>query len=211
MPHFQSIYHITHLDNLASILANGCLWSDREIQKRGGANIVIGMDTIKKRRLVELSVSCHDGTFVGDYVPFYFCPRSVMLYLISKGSGDLKYEGGQETVIHLVSTIGDAVKSAGDRRWAFSDVNAGASYAQFSNDLKDFRKLVDMTAVNATHWSDPTIKPKKQAEFLVYENYPWTAFRSIGVKNSEIAARVKALLNDIDHRPSVRVEPSWYY
>jgi hypothetical protein len=40
------------------------------------------MSSIKRRRIEQLAVSCHPGTRVGDYVPFYFCPRSIMLFVI---------------------------------------------------------------------------------------------------------------------------------
>ena len=43
------------------------------------------MGEIKARRLAQ-PVRCNPGTLVGDYVPFYFCPRSVMLYLIYKAN-----------------------------------------------------------------------------------------------------------------------------
>ena len=75
------IFHITHIDNLPAILADGCLWSDYEVRMTSNNRTVIGFDTIKKRRLEELPVSCHPGTFVGHYVPFYSGPRSPMLYV----------------------------------------------------------------------------------------------------------------------------------
>ena len=84
-----SIFHITHVDNLASIIEDGCLWSDRRLVSARGDRVVIGLNNIKKRRLDELPVHCHHGTRVGDYVPFYFCPRSPMLYLIHKQNADL--------------------------------------------------------------------------------------------------------------------------
>jgi hypothetical protein len=60
------------------------------------------MSAIKRRRVEELEVSCHPGTKVGDYVPFYFCPRSVMLYVIHRANHpDLSYRGGQEPIVHL--------------------------------------------------------------------------------------------------------------
>lgn len=211
MPQRQSIYHITHLNNLSSILKAGGLWSDREILKRGGAKVVIGMNTIKSRRLEELKVGCHPGTFVGDYVPFYFCPRSVMLYVIMKRCDELEYKGGQDQIVHLESTIGDALRCASSQLWAFSDGNAGANYTEFSNNLDNFGRLVDMTAVNAIRWSDPAIKPKKQAEFLVHGSFPWIGFRNIGVKDHTIAKQVQIVLNDSPHKPQVLVRPSWYY
>ncbi len=53
--------------------------------KRGGPAGSIGMSNIKQRRL-QLPLRCHKGDSVGEYVPFYFCPRSVMLYLIYRAN-----------------------------------------------------------------------------------------------------------------------------
>jgi hypothetical protein len=80
VPANPKIYHITHIDNLLKIVTAGCIWSDRQRLKQGFECEVVGMPTIKKRRLEEIEVSCVPGTKVGDYVPFYLCPRSVMLY-----------------------------------------------------------------------------------------------------------------------------------
>jgi hypothetical protein len=71
VPAQPKIYHIVHVDNLASIIADGCLWSDAVmVQRQGGT--VIGMNSIKQRRL-RLPVTCHAGFTVGQFVPFYFC------------------------------------------------------------------------------------------------------------------------------------------
>jgi hypothetical protein len=53
---------------------------------RGGPDEAIRISKIKKRRLEELSVGCHRGTNVGKFVPFYFCPRSVMLHILHKAN-----------------------------------------------------------------------------------------------------------------------------
>jgi hypothetical protein len=79
-PARPKIYHIVHVDRLASIIAAGGLLCDRRARQQGGGT-VIGMNEIKARRLI-LPVSCHYGTFVGDYAPFYFCSRSIMLFVI---------------------------------------------------------------------------------------------------------------------------------
>src|SRR4029079_1732710 len=88
-----SIYHITHVDNLPSILERGGLLSDQGMIERGGPSAAIGMSRIKERRL-RLLVKCHPGDCVGEYVPFYFCPRSVMLFLIHCGNQELAYREG---------------------------------------------------------------------------------------------------------------------
>ena len=68
-PASPKIYHITHVNNLPSIIAARELISDAAIILQGGPPAAIGMSKIKQRRL-GLSVNCHQGDFVGDYVPF---------------------------------------------------------------------------------------------------------------------------------------------
>ena len=95
-PARPKLYHITHVDNLRKIVADGALRSDAAIIARGGSVQAIGMSDIKRRRVEELEVACHPGTKVGEYVPFYFCPRSVMLYVIHCANHpELTYRGGQ--------------------------------------------------------------------------------------------------------------------
>lgn len=98
------IYHITHVDNLRAIVAEGALLPDAEMIARGGPGQAIGMFGIKLRRVEELEVACHSGTKVGHYVPFYFCPRSIMLYVIYRANHhELTYRGGQGPIVHLRS------------------------------------------------------------------------------------------------------------
>lgn len=205
------IYHITHIDNLPGIIADGCLWSDERVMARTNQRTVIGYDTIKQRRMTELRVSCHPDTFVGQYVPFYFCHRSPMLYVIHKRNSDLTYRSGQDRIVHLVSKIGAAIQAHPGRAWAFSDGNAGARYARFCNDLTQFDEYVDWRAVEARNWSDPTVKERKQAEFLVYDSFPWTSIIGIAVIRQDIASEVQSILKDADHQPDVRVKRNWYY
>ena len=99
VPKRPKIYHITHVDNLRGILDAGVLWSDKERIRRNQECRLVGMSTIKQRRLTELSVTCHPKTNVGDYVPFYFCPRSIMLYILHMGNhSELTYKGGQRPI-----------------------------------------------------------------------------------------------------------------
>ncbi len=85
VPSRPKIYHITHVDNLAGIAASGELISDAKRIASGLTCLLVGMSNIKKRRLEEIEVTCHPGTTVGQYVPHYFCPRSIMLYILHMG------------------------------------------------------------------------------------------------------------------------------
>ena len=138
-PRRPSIFHITHVRNLASIVADGELRSDAVMIRGGGPKASIGMSKIKERRL-SLDVTCHLGDKVGEYVPFYFCPRSTMLYVIYRQNHpDLAYKDGQGPVVHLEADLHEVVEWADgvNRRWAFSLSNAGAFYTTFCSDLSD--------------------------------------------------------------------------
>jgi hypothetical protein len=200
------IYHITHLRNLASILAAGCLWSDAQRLKRGFTPTNIGYQHIKQRRL-HRAVPVAAGGTLGEYVPFNFCPRSVMLYVVNEGHED--YAGGQTQVVHLVSSVRTAAASG--RPWAFTDRHADLAYAGYYADL-DRLDAIDWNVMPREQWGgDQEVKERRQAEFLVYDWFPWTAVEHVGVQCREVLDEVGSLLSHQAHRPTVAVEPSWYY
>lgn len=112
-PQNIKIYHIVHIDKLQSIINDGFLWSDAEVIARGLGGTTIGMSSIKQRRLTELILESHPDLHVGECVPFYFCPRSVMLYMMHKGnSPDITYQGGQDNIIHLEASLANTINWA---------------------------------------------------------------------------------------------------
>lgn len=171
------------------------------------------MNEIKKRRLEEIEVSTHPGTKVGEYVPFYFCPRSIMLFLIYKGNHiQLDYSGGQKPVLHLESDLKTVIQWANrqGRAWAFSKNNAGAYYADFYSDIQRLDQI-NWNAVHATDFRDRDIKEGKQAEFLVFRSFPWHLIQQIGVIDEQLKQKVEILIRQHSHRPSVNVKREWYY
>ncbi len=209
MPKKPSLYHITHVDNLKSIIADGGLWSDAEMLKQGKINESIGMSEIKERRLI-LPVKCHIGDYVGDYVPLYFCPRSIMLYVIFKGNhSELAYRGGQKSIIHLETDVFDVVRWAETHgcRWAFSLSNAGASYTEFCKSIEELSEI-DWEAVESRDFYDPHVKDGKQAEFLIYGFLPWNLFKRIGVYSRDIQNIVFELLGDTEYKWIIRPKMS---
>lgn len=212
-PTHPKIYHITHYTNLAGIVADGCLWSDAEILKRGGPKAEIGIAEIKRRRLEELNVDCRPGTKVGDYVPFYFCPRSVMLYFLHRGNHPgLNYREGQRPIVHLAANLREVVAWAESQQqwWAFTDRNAGSRYFQAYRDLAHLDQL-DWDGIRDLDFRDNAVKNAKQAEFLMFGAFPWSLVRRIGVIDEEYAARVGEIVSVGSHRPDVVVHSGWYY
>ncbi|MDF0675847.1 MAG: DUF4433 domain-containing protein [Nitrospira sp.] len=213
VPAEPKIYHITHVDNLAAIVNDRKLVSDATMLERGGPNVAIGMSAIKKRRVEEIHVLCHPGTKVGDYVPFYFCPRSVMLYLIHRANHpDLTYRGGQEPIVHLEADLHEVVEWAENkgRRWAFSLSNAGSYYVEICEGLDQLHR-VNWAAVAETDFRSSEVKEGKQAELLIHESFPWQLVCRIGVYSAGIKTRAEAALEGATHRPPVAILSHWYY
>jgi hypothetical protein len=213
VPAHPRIYHITHVDNLPRIVADGGLLSDALVVAQGGPEITIGMSDIKRRRLEEIQVTCHPGTFVGEYVPFYFCPRSIMLYMFWKDNRpEITYHGGQESIVHIVADLHSTTAAAdeGDRRWAFSLSNAGARYAEFRNDLDDLQD-VDWGAVASHDFWKPEVKEGKQAEYLLHEMFSLDLVGGIGVHSEAVRDQALEALEELDDPPPVAVRRAWYY
>lgn len=91
----------------------------------------IAYERIQDRR-ARTRVPCGAGGVLQDYVPFYFAPRSPMLYAIHKGNVE-GYAQGQNPVIHLVSEA-EAIEASG-LAFAFTDGHAVMAYADFYDDL----------------------------------------------------------------------------
>ena len=212
VPDRPRIYHITHVDNLPSIIRDGGLWSDAELIARGGPAASIGMGGIKRRRL-DLPVDCHAGDRVGDYVPFYYCPRSIMLFLIHCANHpELTYRGGQGPILHLEADLHEAIEWAESegKRWAFSLSNAGANYAEFRNQADQLGEI-NWEAVAATDFRSSQVKEGKQAEFLVHGFFPWHLVRRIGAISDVIQRRAMQAMGGAAHRPVVEVHGAWYF
>ncbi len=209
VPARPKIFHICHVDRLVSIVASG-LWSDARVQQAQPAGTVIGMHSIKQRRLTELKLTSRPGLYVGQCVPFYFSPRSVMLYLIHMRNAELAFKGGQDQIVHLQADLLDTVAwaEAHQQRWAFTLSNAGSYYFEDRADLAQLNEI-DWGAVAATQWSG--CKEPKQAEFLVEDDFPWQLVEGIGVRSAAVAAQVARALPAGGHRPPVAVQPLWYY
>jgi hypothetical protein len=211
VPERPKIYHIVHEDRFQSIVSEERLWYDAEIVRRLPCGTSIGMNDIKRRRLHELTLASHPGLHVGDCVPFYFCPRSVMLYILRCGNHpDLEYHGGQEPVIHLEADLYETVRWAGEQhlRWAFTTSNAGSRYFEDYSELSKLDKI-NWDAVGMKQWSH--VKEGKQAEFLVENHFPWSGIERIGVHSEKVRRRVEQALSAQKHRPILEVMGDWYY
>ncbi len=212
VPAQPKICHIVHVNRLPSIVADGCLWCDAEIVRRTLPGTTIGMSRIKQRRLNELTLTSHPNLRVGGCVPFYFCPRSIMLYLIYQANHpELEYRGGQVSIVHLEADLRASVAWAEQKqkRWTFTLSNAGAYYFEDRCDLEQLNEI-NWKAVQTNNWQ--SCKEGKQAEFLMEHSFPWHLIERIGVHSWAIYQQVANALSAAGgHRPLVEIKRGWYY
>ncbi len=208
------IYHIIHWDKLQSVIRDGGLYCDAVMSgQHSVVGTTIGHTEIKDRRRAKGIYCCKDLK-VSDCVPFYFCPRSVMLYRISCGEkSGLEYQGGEAPIVHLEIDMNALIAwaTANNRQWAFSDRNAACEYVAFYNQLEKLTR-VKWDYVFLDDWRERSVKEAKQAEFLVERFCPWHLVERIGVHNNQILQQVKETLKSISvPLPKLEVRSDWYY
>jgi hypothetical protein len=211
-PAHPKIYHIVHVDRFASIVASGGLNCDERVVRERAAGTTIGMGSIKARRL-RSELASQPGLRVGACVPFYFCPRSVMLYVIRQANHpELEYRGGQGPIVHLEADLRNVVAWANQngRRWAFTLSNAGSSYFEDRCDLAQLGEI-NWEAVAAVDWRAEAVKEGKQAEFLLEGSFPLELVERVGVLSHAVTLQVAHALPPTESRPVIEIRKDWYY
>ncbi len=204
------LYHITDYRNLPSILEHGELLAYSKVSFDKISYKDIAHQTIQTRRsTTEVPVSPYG--MLHDYVPFYFAPRSPMLYAIKNGKVE-GIAGTQSDIIYLVTNINEIAES--EREFVFTDGHAIMSLTDFYNDLA-YLDEVDWPVMESMYWNDsdrfPDRKRRRQAEFLVYESVPLNLFLGIGVRNERIKVIVEEMLKECNANLKVLQKPSFYY
>lgn len=201
------IVHFTHIGNLEGIIAGG-LRSDAACRREGLTEVEIGSTSIRQRRL-ELPVGdIGAGGNVGDYVPWYFGPRSPMMYTLSRNN--YEYRAGFDEVVYLVSSVPRIIELGG--QWIASDRNAALTMAEFTDDERELEEHISWDVIRAQYWTDyPDGADLRAAEFLVHESVPWEAVEAIVAKTEDTRVRVEAMVAGLDHSPQVLVRSQWYF
>ncbi len=204
------VYHITHIKNLVSILQSDGLIAISRLQQQQISYQDIAHRSIQDRRAVT-RVPCAAGGCLHDYVPFYFAPRSPMLYAIYRGNVEA-YTEGQSPVIYLVSEA--EIIAANNLVFAFTDGHAVIGYTDFYDDLQSL-DMLDWEIMQAQYWNntldDGDRKRRRQAEFLVHQFCPWTLITEITVINNIVGSQVQQILQNFNYQTPIKVYSGWYY
>ena len=167
----EHLYHMTHIDNLPSILKYGLLSHGNKFQKKDISNQEVNgrrsrRDPIYRRPL-------------HSYVPFYFNPRNAMLYVQENQDQIVILEVKRELILK------DGV--------LFTDGNAASKYTDFYNDLSYLDKI-DWKCIHSKYWNDFIDgKRKMMAEVLVPDSVTIDKIEAIACNNSETKSEIDTL------------------
>jgi hypothetical protein len=208
MPAAIWLYRITHIANLEHDLLHGLHTANSP--KANPDYLQIGDSTLITYRK-DMAAPDPPGGTLADYIPFYFGPRSPMLYQIASGWEDIE-KHPQDNIIYYISSI-DQIRSAG-LKYFFTDGHGRSRTSTAYTDEQDLQKL-DWDAIYATNWrSDETDlrrKEKKQAEFFVKEHVPLFCIKHIGVYNKIVEQKVLTLISANQLCIPVRISPQKLY
>lgn len=216
------LFHITAIANLPAILAAGALLS-----KNGGAAAGIDYQNIahtgaQGARAVRAAPNPPGGV-VHDYVPFYFAPRSPMLYALNGG----RVAGcpwRQADIVHFETTV-ENVTAAG-RPFVFYDRNATLAFSTAYTDPAHLDSAIAWDLLTEApqldgfciYWqSRATVAryadrmERRQAEFLVRNDAPLNCMTRLGVIDVARQAQVQAMGAHAGVPLAVDIMPSWYF
>jgi len=204
-----NIYHITSLENLPSIIENDLLANSSCSNCRIKYSSIAHSNIQDKREITKVTITPYGN--LHDYVPFYFAPRSPMLYTISRGNVE-GYKGDQRQIIHLVSSV--QVVISRNIPFVFTDGHAIMHLTNFYNKETDL-EYIDWQIMEEKYWCDTNEdgdrKRRRQAEFLVHRSFPWSLVDQIGSIGKEIAEQVNNYILNSVHKPEIVINKNWYY
>lgn len=221
-PRPTRLFHITAIANLPSICEAGAL-----LAKNAGAVGRIryqdiayqGAQGARSRR----QVPDPPGGSVHDYVPFYFAPRSPMLFTINSGNV-AGCAWRQADIMHLETTV-ERVLGPG-QPFVFYDRNATLAFSEAFTDLSRLDDVVAWELLTEApqldgyckFWQNKNVPDRysdrmerRQAEFLVRDRVPIERITRIGVIDAAKQMHVQSVLGSAALSVRVDVMPSWYY
>lgn len=212
VPSPTPILRMVHVGCLATLIRREAIHAPNRCPNDGLPYPSIHDAEVREKRATR-GIPCGPRGEVEDYVSFYFGPHGPMLLQLHTGRV-VGYTEREDPLIYLVATV-DSVLEAGCQ-FVFSDGHGLATFTRWFADPSDLDK-VDWGMVNADYWAntldDQDRQRRKQAEFLVHHELPWSLVEEIAVRTEERRAQVVGILDELRprHRPRVVVRGGWYY
>lgn len=208
-PQLARIFRIVHISNVPWILDYGRLHCQNSADRDPNYVNIGNTSLIDKRRSRHVPIP--PGGTLGDYVPFYFTPFSIMLYNIKTGYGGITPRDNKEIVmfvssIHRLEELGVP--------FLFTNQHAYAVDTEFYNDLQHLDEI-DWPLLQRrdfkTDDNDPGKQLRYQAEALIHRYLPLQAVLGIACVNDAVRTSLESLLEQRGVELTVRSTPTWYF
>ena len=201
----QFAFRMVHIDNITHILKYGIVKAN---SPNANPNYMpIGDRLVIEKRNTRILSSLQK---IGEFIPFYFGPRSPMLYVIQHGYNGVKRIEAEQ-IVYCVIRLDDIIK---DRiECCFTDGHVLSSLTQVfhANCLMNVNDYVKYSDVFASRWDDDgdlDLKRRKEAELLLQNDLPSQYIRGFVVYNEK--AKQSLLSMGIEEKKVV-VRPSFYF
>ena len=195
----KSLFYITHINNLPSILQHGIL-SHQQVTARGlPFTPVYNAEIVAHRQQRQTP----DGKSLWEYANVYFQPRNPMLYKVLSeiNKNDVVILGTKPQIL--------------DTEGAFIALGNAAHLLTPLVDVK-----TGLQAVNGEYWNilnsdwwktEDGTKRKIMAECLIPNVIPPAAIHSVYIASASISERIRPLLSQLPHSVEVVVEPHMFF
>lgn len=202
------IFRITHVRNVAWMLEHGLVCRSSKLADPNF--ITIGLpDLIERRKAHPVPIA--PGGRLGDYVPFYFTPSSVMLLNIKTGRNGVVRRPNSEIVI-LVSSL-PKLQELGVP-FVFTNGHAYMQETDYFNDISDLDKI-DWSLLRRRDFrhdpDDPGKVGRYQAEALAYQHVPVSALLGIACYDRLAQTTLEAEVQRKGLRLPVVQRPKFYF
>ncbi|HKZ66896.1 MAG TPA: DUF4433 domain-containing protein, partial [Chitinophagaceae bacterium] len=181
--HKNYCYRLYHIQNLPHILQSG-LCTKNHPQANPNFIPIGNPGIITSRGVTPVRIAGYGN--IGDYVPFYFTPRSIMLYNIVTGYWAPVVPQVQRTDIIILRC--EIQKLAGLGQFFFTDGQANDALTNHYNNVANTTNI-DWASIQTSNFSKSNgdfDRPRRyQAEFLVHYHVPVQAIESIFVYNQQ--------------------------
>lgn len=198
-------YRITHIDNIPHILKYGIV---REDSPNKNPNYVpIGDPSLIEARKNKY----YNPRIPKGAIPFYFGPRSPMLYVIQFGRNGVK-QVPPKNIVYIKISLKKIIQN--NIECVFTNGHAVDALSDFfpKEDLIKINDIVAYEDVYAQFWfstpDDPDRKRRKEAELLLIDDLPPQYIICYYVYNEEAKDNLISMGVDPD---SIFIKPSFYY
>jgi len=189
------LYRIVHYTNLEFVLRDGMFTKDHP--QHDPDYMVIGDNQLIGQRH-DYPVGLAGKGNLGDYVPLYFGPLSVMLLNIKTGYRGIT-KRPQRDIVYICCKM-EVFEQKG-LSFVFTDGHAKDLLTNFYTSLDDLKE-VDWDIIGAKYWNnipeDDTRQRRKQAEFLVHEHVPPDCISALVVYDQKMLDFATEIIQRLD-------------